>query len=288
MSDPPSKQAASRDPQPESARRDVKTLMFFSVDLAGSTDFKGSLNTKHHKPVWLDSFEAFFRELPLVFMGQIAVAFQDSELTPEIDVWKIIGDEIVFRAEPKSADEGIRLLKAFYCCIVAYDQRLFDRWPLRLKGTCWAARFPKRNIEIAIPEMAGPGDVSGATYVDFLGPDVDIGFRISQHAPIGGVIISLNLAEAIAPLSEEYYLRFHFAGKSNLKGVFSGRPYPLLLISIADCLPDLWQWENEEPYYRRLLLEESPMDAKELAELAKKIRCYLNRMCHLGLKTLDF
>ena len=80
-----------------------RVAMFMSVDLSGSTAFKSEVQADGEGPVWVGAFEEFFREVPLIMMGQIAAAFMLEEDVPDCSVWKVIGDEIVFLAHPKSA-----------------------------------------------------------------------------------------------------------------------------------------------------------------------------------------
>jgi hypothetical protein len=265
-----------------------KTLVFFSVDLSGSTRIKDSLHVHHHKPVWLEPFEQFFRDFPEKFLTEINLAFSGTDASVDVYVWKLVGDEIIFKCEPKSVEDAARAVTAFHRTIVGYDQALFERWPLRVKGTVWAAAFLERNIEINIPERMHWKDSDQAIHTDYLGPDVDAGFRISQHAPAGGVIVSVNLAEALAKVSDEFGLNFHYVGREVLKGVFSGRPYPLIVLSLPECTPNLWEWEETENDYAKMVLEKAPLKPLELIQLAEKIRTYLNRMCHLQLEPLKF
>ena len=260
---------------------DVRTLIFMSVDIADSTKFKESYGLDDD-PRWLEAFKAFFKEVPLVLMGQIATAFAKTDDVPIISVWKVIGDEMVFRAQARSAQEALLITEAFCRTVVTYDARFFERWPLRVRGCCWAARLPGRNIEIKIPEMDGVGNV------DYLGPDVDLGFRLISQADRGQVILSLNLAEAFAALPERRTMQFHYVDRKVLKGVFAGRPYPLILVTLPDCMPELWQWEEDESQQIRAIRDEPPMDAEALVELAMSIRSYLNRMCRLNIKLLEF
>jgi class 3 adenylate cyclase len=262
-----------------------KTILFFSVDIAGATRFKESAQSVSGGASWLQAFETFFRELPLVVMGQVAVAFADADDIPEIGIWKALGDELIFRAEPKSATEAAMLVEACYRALVRYDERFADHWPLRLRGCCWAARFPGRNIEVAIREIASE---DGRAHLDYIGPDVDLGFRLSGHAHHGQMAVSMNLAEALARLPDRWGLQFHFVGKRQLKGVFMGRPYPVLLATLADCMPDPWEWEAEDAPQLAAVRDSPPMPTKELLELADRIRTYMNRMSGLGLEPLSF
>jgi hypothetical protein len=83
-------------------------------------------------------------------------------------------------------------------------------------------------------------------------------------------------------------MQFHYVDRKVLKGIFVGRPYPLILVTLPDCMPELWQWEEDESQQLRALRDEPPIDAAALVELASGIRTYLNRMCWLNIKRLEF
>lgn len=91
----------------------------------------------------------------------ITVAAEEAESVPEVSVWKVIRDEIVFQAEPRTAEEALLLTEAFYRTVVTYNARLFERWPLRIRGCIWAAIFVP-----GIPArlLAGPLELGGFTY----------------------------------------------------------------------------------------------------------------------------
>lgn len=257
-----------------------------SADLAGSTAFKSRAQGDAESPEWLEAFEVFFREVPLVMMGQIAAAFAMEDEAPKVGVWKVIGDEIIFMAHPRTAREAQLLTIAFYRLIVNYDRKIFERWPLRIKGCCWAAQLSHRNREIEIPEMLG-GDADQA-YVDFLGPDVDAGFRLASCGGRGQVIVSSNLVQLLAAMEEDEGVRFHYIGQKVLKGVYSGRPYPLFLMTMLDQMPETWEWEPEIDKGLQELRKNNPMDSGDILELLERIRKYLNRMCHSGIEWLKF
>jgi len=260
--------------------------MFMSVDLAGSTAFKSHAQGDGDSPEWLEAFEAFFREVPLIMMGQIAAAFAMEDEVPNTGVWKVIGDEIVFMAYPKTPRIAQLLLVAFYRTVVKFDNKVFERWPLRIKGCCWAAQLSKRNREIEIPEMMGEG--TDQVYVDFLGPDVDTGFRLAACGGRGQVIVSSNLVHLLAGMGDSDEVRFHYIGKRVLKGVYSGRPYPLFLMSMSDLMPETWQWEAEQDLGLLELRKNEPMPSADILELLDRIQTYLNRMCHAGIEKLEF
>jgi hypothetical protein len=260
--------------------------MFMSVDMSGSTEFKSQTQGDGENPAWLPAFEAFFREVPLIMMGQLAAAFAMEDDVPHCSVWKVIGDEIIFLARPGTPREARLVTIAFYKTIINYDRKLFERWPLRVKGCCWAAQISGRNKEIEVPEMMGTD--SDHSYVDYLGPDVDTGFRVAACVGKGQVIVSSNLVEILAAQEESDGLQFHYTGAKVLKGVYSGRPYPLFLMSLSDCMPETWEWEAEKDQGLLELKKNAPMPASEILELIGRIQNYLNRMCHTGIESLKF
>lgn len=260
--------------------------MFMSVDLAGSTAFKSQAQGDGDSPEWLEAFEAFFREVPLIMMGQIAAAFAMEDEVPETGVWKVIGDEIVFMAYPRTAREASLLLVAFYKLVVNYDKKIFERWPLRIKGCCWAAQVSGRNRAIEIPEMLGANGEQ--VYVDYLGPDVDTGFRLAALGGRGQVIVSTNLVHLLSEMSDTQGVQFHYIGRKVLKGVYNGRPYPLFLMTMSALMPVTWEWEAEENPGLEELSKNQPMPREEICKLLDQIQSYLNRMCHAGIEKLEF
>jgi class 3 adenylate cyclase len=208
-----------------------QVVMFMSADVVGSTEFK-TRSAVQASGGWVEAFEAFFNELPLIFMGRIANHFWDVDRLPDSGVWKVMGDELVFAAKPRSIDEARRVAMAFRDAVADYDQSLAQRWPLRIRGACWAAEIGGRNRAVEIPEMLGGRN--DRPYVDYLGPDVDIGFRLSPHSRTGRVILSPNLAESLAraaALSGDPEPTLDYQGEAVLKGVCGGHPFPLVLMA---------------------------------------------------------
>jgi len=215
-----------------SDRPEPKKVMFMSADIVGSTTFKENHKSTGDVPSWLPAFEKFFRELPLVFIGQIAIQFDDVDDVPETGVWRVSGDEIVFSIELTDDQTTTRLLKAFLGSVSLFDKRLYEFCGLNLRGCCWVASFPGRNIEIEVPEMAVAGDRTNDIYREYLGPDVDLGFRLSGYPNAGENIISLELAMMMRGAIVNRDLSLSVEGYESLKGLFAGCPYPIIKVAI--------------------------------------------------------
>ena len=211
-----------------------RTLMFMSVDVVNSTAFKERMEHTETGPAWLDPFRKFFREFPLILMGRVALCFDDATSIPEISLWRIAGDEMVFVARPESEQETLFLFESLYQAFRHYHAKLSTDYGLGLKACCWSADFPQKNIAIGIPEIASRGDGSEDAYTEYLGPDVDLGFRIAKHVHGGEAIASLQLAETLARANDRRGVEFRFAGSAVLKGVNYGKPYPLITAGFSD------------------------------------------------------
>ena len=158
--------------------------LFLSVDMVGSTEFKARF-TGQSSDGWLAIFRTFFTSFPLMVAGQIGFAFLDEEATPAIDIWKVMGDEVLFTAEPQTPEELTSILMAVLKTMQLYEARHFTEMPLRLKATAWFADFDGPNIKVEIPELS-----SGAgAHFDYIGPDIDLGFRITKFAKPGIMVL---------------------------------------------------------------------------------------------------
>ncbi|GGC08176.1 hypothetical protein GCM10011352_38150 [Marinobacterium zhoushanense] len=205
-----------------------RSLLLLSADIAGSTEYKQAHSNGGSTPEWLEPFVAFFREVPLVLMGKLALAFAEAEHIPELRVWRVAGDEIIFLAEPATAEEALGIVEAFVAMLSDYNARLDKHYNLHLRGGAWAAPLGTDNIGIEILEMHSAAAASGP-YRDYLGPDVDSGFRLLKYAPHGHAVISLKLASALAAGDALGQLSLDHADDQPLRGLFGGKPYPVLI-----------------------------------------------------------
>ena len=156
---------------------------------------------------------------------------ENSELQPLLfgsppRVWKTVGDEILFW---KQIDHELQLAPLLAAWFAAIDKirTEFSNKPatkgLDVKATAWTAEFPFRNRTTATGDEDGtdvaasaallritdenPRDIIAAYYdasdphlgaptgkVDFIGPGIDIGFRIATRSTSKKMAISLDIA----------------------------------------------------------------------------------------------
>ena len=248
--------------------------LFLSVDMVGSTQFKARF-TGQGSQGWLETFRAFFCNFALMLAGQVGFEFIDSECTPAIDVWKAMGDEVIFVAEPASAEEAVSILRALLRTMTLYERKYFERLPLRLKGTAWLAEFGEQNIELDIAELSG-GD--GARHIDYIGPDVDLGFRLSKFARASSLVVSLDLVEQLLGAENVDSLSMHLLGAQELKGVMFGHPYPIVWAADADAGFDFLPWEIENCPLVAAAAEAPPTEASKLRRTIANMRLYLRKI----------
>lgn len=248
--------------------------LFLSVDMTGSTEFKARF-TGQSSEGWLEVFRAFFANFPLMLAGQFGFEFLDDEATPEIAVWKVMGDEVIFVAQPGSAEELTAMLLALLRTMKLYEERHFEELPLRLKGTAWLAGFDGQNIEVEIPELSS-GD--GGAHLDFIGPDIDLGFRIGKFARPGALVMSLDVLELVLGAQNAERAALHLMGREALKGVMFGRAYPIVWMRDADEAFPFLPWEVEQDPLMATAAKAPPTAAADLRAVIDDMRHYLRKV----------
>ncbi|MCF8481964.1 MAG: hypothetical protein K9H25_16185 [Rhodospirillum sp.] len=201
-----------------------------SADIVGATAYKSERVGRAQGGVeaWLPPFYGLFRDLPLVFMGKLAQAFFEADRIPEVAVWRVAGDEVVFIGEPTSRLETLMLVEAFGNLTSDFHGRLGSGWGLGLRGCVWLAPLGRDNVEIEVPEITMGGGGDAAPFKEYLGPDVDSGFRLSKHGHPGEMILSPLLVASLLGPELDGRLAIRVEGAAPLKGLFGGEACPLL------------------------------------------------------------
>lgn len=192
-------------------------ILLLSVDIVGSAAFKGEAGQVAGAPAWVSAFEAFYDQVPrLLHQQRLALA---DDLAPTLQLWKAIGDQLVFLARPIQPVQLESECLAFLRGLQQADHLMHERWGFRLHGVAWA--FPEGGANVSF-RFSEP-QLSGGTGFDLIGPDVDLGFRLVALAPEGEVLAPLELRRLL-PLKR---LRLDLVGEASLKGIRLD-PYPLL------------------------------------------------------------
>jgi hypothetical protein len=230
------------------------TRLFLSADIAGSTAYKQKKQLEGELATWPAVFVKFFLGLPGHFRAELDAVRQEVEekytaYAPAAEpvMWKAIGDELVFWQEVESELQvGVSVL-ASKRALIRYREGLKGE-ALDVKGAAWTASFPYPNRELAVPRHLGAATDPGEPIttnennlsrpndfiLDFIGPNIDVGFRIASRSTPRKMQVSLEVADVLA--SVEQYLpeyRLFYGGTEELKGVHRGRPYPTFWLDTA-------------------------------------------------------
>lgn len=214
-----------------------KLRVFLSVDLVGSTAFK---NSKPHSisPGWAYAFQQFFEDFPRTLLSNYSVIPNElHQPESKLEVWKFSGDEILFQAEICSHKEALSHVWVFKSAIKSFDERWHGK-RLSLKATGWLAGFPVTNREVTLQLRAREDEV---VLRDFIGPSIDLGFRLTRFSNKNRFVVSADLAilllDAIGGTSLLHPCKLFYQGKEILKGVNSGLPYPIVWVHMRDGEP---------------------------------------------------
>lgn len=282
--------------------------LFLSVDIVGSTALKQA-SAAGNKPftqdgeTWQEIIAGFFSN----FDSQLRSEWDSSKTNLGADFkhlndveptfWKGSGDEALYYVNLSSKDEALFSVASFNKAVFSIRKKLKQKDSrLDLKATAWLAGFPVNNFEFVVggnavrknPENPIWDDIWVSTFhnrleydtgncphnmsLDFVGPQIDLGFRLTAQATPRRMVVSVDLAwlliEAYMSKKEKWTGRFditksfYVEERINLKGVLSGTPYPLIWI---DALPD-------EDFHKAefLALRKMPADVDSVKKYCEK------------------
>jgi hypothetical protein len=149
-----------------------------------------------------------------------------------------------------------------------------------LKSSAWIAGFPIRNRKVELPmaklklEGQGPED---APYpyprIDYLGPDMDTGFRLGKWTWPSLCVVSVELAQLLGECETTSQIRLRHVGWQKMKGVWDDKPYPILWAELPPTHPqskpynEIKTWAKGESDLVSKWMEESPREAKDFLKL---------------------
>jgi hypothetical protein len=254
--------------------------LFFSIDMANATEFKygrtqQSLEAKERES-WPSILIEFFNKSKLRFRECLDVSErQFGHRRCNFRLWKTQGDEVLFYSSQTSSDQPYWMIRSFLETVHDLNEQYekYYRYKLGIKGTVWTAGFPIRNKRYFIHEEYEPSifmkgddteirqstieelhDCYGIT--EFVGLEMDQGFRLAQYAYPGRVLCSPDacflvckayqgitagkmesnnpIANAHPFISDGIDLRIFHVGWKILKGVLNECPVPLLWPEFLD------------------------------------------------------
>jgi len=261
---------------------------YFSIDIAGST----LLKIKDAQ--WYDPILRFLQMTPremragwpggrAEFNRKFARGKPGLRLAsdaPQPERWKLLGDEVVFVQEftENRPVEFLYSVHAFIRVLLGmrrYLRESFRGTSMPLKGTVWLAN-KARNLG---PNLGMP---SGEK--EYLGPGVDVGFRIKPYATDKKIALSIEAAYLLAlglkAVGDESALKFMNFGRLRPSRVL----IPVIYLE-GDILPGIFDGDNPAPYpeillrilpssdrskHRRLVNRRLPVTATDLKEVCEE------------------
>lgn len=202
--------------------------IFLSVDTVGSTAFKQGQESLPGAPHWVDAFRLFYSRV------DAALSEHWEQLPPDLagdcpEFWKGLGDEVLYWKELKDYRQTLLAIRAWRDTVGSSRETLVAKYPqLDLKASAWVANFPN-NVAIQLPSSRSA--VGHASRFDYIGPSMDLGFRLgtlsSPTRLVTSVGLTLMIAEAIRDAGiHADDVRLAYGAPTVLKGVLGGTPYP--------------------------------------------------------------
>jgi hypothetical protein len=209
----------------------AQTLLFVSLDICGSTAFKSVLVKSPNK--WATTISDFFLQARTCFSSRMP----DVEAT--FQFWKTIGDEILFSLEVRSFREIQTATKFILDRKSELGGDIFDKsqklgMPLMIKTALWLAEISSINDESAINlHFDAKGETltsdEEAPYKDYIGPGIDLGFRLAKLSQPRASVISIELAYSLLQESQNALIP-RYLRREEIKGVLKGLPYPIMVL----------------------------------------------------------
>lgn len=261
----------------QTSQEKKEIYIFLSFDLVGSTKLKTEQKTSES---WPDIILKFYEMVKSEMENKI----------PQISVWKYLGDEVLLYVsiEDMNSDSVVYSMPQTVFDVqkkISEDIKdVFKNYELSdlfIKSTIWIAGVKSvESKKINTEECSNlPSDkvygnrkitLGRGNLTDFVGPDMDIGFRIAKFAYKKKVVISANFAYLLYSMSKPKGMKkidnsMKIVSFEILKGVWNGGYYPIIWYYTD------WKCVEDSFFY-------SDYKENELVDnvLAKKI-------CHIGI-----
>ncbi|MDR0857265.1 MAG: hypothetical protein LBM76_02665 [Mycoplasmataceae bacterium] len=213
--------------------------LFLSLDLVNSTLYK----TKD--PDWSELFIKIYGDTVEIV----------KQLIPTITLWKTLGDELLFYIKIDSQKQLVDVFNKIYLIAQKGNKYLTKLSPpniktkLAYKTTVWSgmvnSTLGKDRSKWKYLNLILPGLVSKDT-LDFIGPDIDTGFRIAKAAFRNIVVVDAKLASILNKIMPQFNSKARIVYFEQFKGVWDNRHYPIVWYSDDwQKLPNTFNYEDK-------------------------------------------
>lgn len=216
-------------------KQEQEVILFFSFDVVNSSLYK-TINYYNWSTVLIRLFEKI----------KTSISFE----IPNAELWRILGDEEIFIVRINNEDDISSYINKIYSTLISFSNDLkngtfFDQFQntqnfdsnlmrlqnvISLKAASWIA------IVTDLSEYSNDSCIeefdnifvkydSNYTIFDFLGNDIDAGFRISKETCERRLVLSFELAYLLADTVPNF---LNIITYKKLKGVWKNRLYPVI------------------------------------------------------------
>jgi hypothetical protein len=236
----------------------VKSLLFFSVDIVDSAFYKTAFIEG-----WGKGIQTFYKEFPELYRESCNNADLSRHNALELlapKVWKPVGDELLFYVDINEAWDSLAgkdqispyefvlfYTVAFIRTVKSHNQKAdqilkANGRAFKVKGCAWFANVVAGkeydhnygNLQVQIEGS----DRSHTPWTDFIGRQIDIGFRISKYSTLNRLVLSVEycillLRDNYLTLEDEGIL-LHYDGRKPVKGLLEQLGYPIVYVDMYD------------------------------------------------------
>ncbi len=244
-------------------QKKVGTVFFLSFDIVNSTQFKTIEPEK-----WGNKIKSFY--------SQVERNMED--IAKNTHLWKKLGDEVLIYFTLDEIDKLYECIENIFSIsqeLITNIQQDVGKSLLSIKTTIWVALVSEGtlNNENALNLAISSNFQFG---YDFIGPDIDFGFRIAGESAGGILCVDPKIVAMLLKSSKENYIlkhwtKFKIINLVQLKGIWRDRFVPIVWYH-----PEIEKPENIFPYDEkkrnksvRLLLNKKTPDILDISEIDK-------------------
>lgn len=170
---------------------------------------------------------------------------------PTAQLWRVLGDEIIFFVTIRNVEEIYSTVDAIYSILVVThvklkNEKFFENidedfsykeivWMkksniLAVQSAVWLAIILNEDSSLFLPydNIFKKYRISDSQQInEFLGQDIDTGFRIKKETQDRRLVVSVEVAKILSDKTE-YLSRLNIITYKSLKGVWQNRLYPII------------------------------------------------------------
>lgn len=208
----------------EEREKNSTATMFVSFDLVNCTLYK-----TRYKGAWVAGVRSILEYIMQAFT---------KESCGKYEFWKVLGDEVVYTKSIQKIEEISLVLSDVYRAVRSINDTIMSEQIgdattaelMSVKATVWIADISPAHLgadNIYVEYQINEDEIKG----EYLGTDIDEGFRIAKYTSTNRVVLSADLA---ALFWEEDALRkefdkINFVAFRILKGIWNGEAYPIFM-----------------------------------------------------------